>query len=123
LEAEHRRFISSLIRAHLDEIDASAGDDAAREIREDSSSHSSQSVAQGPEFRGKTVVHGHITLRSRQSPVSFASMGDSFRTRLSVWLAKALADLDIRLPCSVKFCPGDLVSNVHTRYHLSFDAV
>jgi hypothetical protein len=123
LEAEHHRFISLLICAHLDEIDASADNDAAGEIHKDLSLHSSQSIAQGPEFHGKTVVHGHIMLCSQQSPISFASMGDSFHTQLSIWLVKALADLDIHLLCLVKFCLGDLVSNIYTHYHLSFETV
>jgi hypothetical protein len=108
LKNDHRNYISSLIRAGLDELDAGAGD----ETYEDS-----QSDGQLPELRGKLLHDGHVTLRSQQPQVRLASFGDdSFHTRLSVWLAKELGNLNISLPCAVDFGPGDLVSDLHACY-------
>ena len=112
-----------LIRADLDEIDAGAGDDAVNEIYEDSPSHRSQSGGQFAEVRGKLQFDGHITLRSQQSPVPLASLGDSFHTQLSIWLAKELPNLDTSLLCAVNLGPGDLVSDLHACYLSILDTV
>jgi hypothetical protein len=97
-----------LICDQLDEIDAIG------EIHEDLTSHSSQNFVQGPQFCGKLLFDGHITLRSQQSPVSLASLEDSFHAQLSIWLAKELVNLNISLPCAVNFGPDDLVCDVHS---------
>jgi hypothetical protein len=98
-----------LIRVDIDEIDAEADDGAVDETHEDS-----QSDDQLPELRGKLLIDGHVTLRSRQPPVPLASLGDdSFRIQLSAWLTNELANLDIPLPCAVNLGPGDLVSDLH----------
>jgi len=64
-------------------------------------------------LHGRILIDGHITLRSHQPTSTFASLGDSFRTRLVKWLADELAANDISLPCPVQFDPGDQVSCSH----------
>jgi len=68
------------------------------------------SVAQGAELRGKLLIDGHITLHSQQQPIALDSLGDSFHTRLSAWLANQAAILEVSLPCPVNFEPSDQVS-------------
>jgi hypothetical protein len=101
-----------LIRTELDEIDKNTGDiNEIDEIPEQISSDPSQILEEGPKLRGKLLSNGHITLRSRQPPVSLSSKGDSFRTQLSNWLAYQLRLLDISLPHAVNFGRDDLVSD------------
>ena len=64
-------------------------------------------------LHGKVLIDGHIALRSRQPTSTFASLGDSFRTRLVKWLADELAANNITLPCPVQFGLDDQVSCSH----------
>jgi hypothetical protein len=113
LKNEHRRFVLSLLRGQLDEINASAGDDDINEIAENLTSGPSQSGAEHdwPELRGTLLLDGHVMLRSRQPTRKLSLMEDSFRTELSVWLGHELAHLEVPVPCAVDLGPDDYVSN------------
>jgi hypothetical protein len=114
LKNEHRRFVLSLLRGQLDEINASAGDDDVDEIAENLTSGPSQSGAEHdwPELRGKLLLDGHVTLRSRQPTRKLSLMEDSFRTELSVWLGRELVHPEDPSPCPVNLGPDDNVSDV-----------
>jgi hypothetical protein len=78
-----------------------------------SASTTSRRAAPRASLHGKTLIDGHICLRSQQPTSTFTSLGDSFRTRLGKWLADELAANDITLPCPVQFGPNDQVSCSH----------
>jgi hypothetical protein len=62
-------------------------------------------------LHGKVLFHGHISLHSQQPARKLDLMEDSFHTKLSVWLGRELARLEVPLPCTVNLGPDDSVSN------------
>lgn len=98
--------------ANADEGDADDLEVVQAETRTSVASASTTSLRAAPcaSLHGKTLIDGHIALRSQQPTSTFASLGDSFRTRLVKWLTDELAANDITLPCPVQFGPDDQVS-------------
>ncbi|KAH9039002.1 hypothetical protein EDB85DRAFT_1860186 [Lactarius pseudohatsudake] len=92
LRVEHAKFVSILIRDHIDELDGG-------------------SVS---EQRGKVFYDGHIVLHSRQPPAILSSIGNTFHRRLAAWLTAELtaaaADTPGPLPRAVVLSPDDLIT-------------
>ncbi|KAH9032560.1 hypothetical protein EDB85DRAFT_2233424 [Lactarius pseudohatsudake] len=132
LRVEHAKFVSILIRDHIDELDV-----ASRESVADETSHETVadevtddpipnqemlstptlSVIQGgsvSEQRGKVFYDGHIVLHSRQPLAILSSFGNTFHRRLAAWLTAELtaaaADTPGPLPRAVVLSPDDLIT-------------
>ncbi|KAH9038489.1 hypothetical protein EDB85DRAFT_2287447 [Lactarius pseudohatsudake] len=132
LRVEHAKFVSILIRDHIDELDVASRESVADETshetvadevtddpipNQETLSTPTLSVIQGgsvSEQQGKVFYDGHIVLHSRQPPAILSSIGNTFHRRLAAWLTAELtaaaADTPGPLPRAVVLSPDDLIT-------------
>ncbi|KAH9001527.1 hypothetical protein EDB92DRAFT_1788816 [Lactarius akahatsu] len=111
LRIEHAKFVSILIRNHIDELDEASCESITNEPSHETVADESKGVSGQ---RGKVFCDGHIVLHSQQPPAILSSFGNTFHRRLAAWLTAELtaaaANTPGLLPRAVVLSPDDLIT-------------